>query len=229
MKYSAVFIAAGMVLLVLALITKGLALTLLWPAADLFLLAFAYGRNEPKWLGKRVDGSLDPLRIFVFAPYFFLTWICWNGYVRLVREAWSHEVAPNLWVGRRPSPRHVPVGALVVDLTAEFSAHKSLIGQEQLLCLPTLDARSPGSTALRKLARRLVTAPHPLYIHCAQGHGRSATLAAVIMVLRGDVSTIEEAIAEMQRIRPLVHLHSVQLRDAIQALAEPEDVQRLRN
>ena len=113
---------------------------------------------------------------------------------------------------------HIPNGAIVVDMTAEFPVHPALRTPSSLVLLPTLDARSPGPLCLLQFARQLQNAGRPIYLHCAQGHGRSATLAAVLMVLREDAPTDDEAMRQMQRFRPAVHLHSVQRRDAIEAV-----------
>lgn len=217
-KYTLAFLGAGFGLVVLVIMLGGWATLLLWPALCFFLLSIAYARNDASWFGKRIDGRLIARRAALFAPYLVLTWVCWAIYVRLSRERWSDEVAPLLWVGRRPSPRHLPHDALVVDMTAEFPSHSAIIRAGRLTCVPTLDARSPGPRVLRQIGDKLAAETRPIYIHCAQGHGRSATLAAVVMVIRGDAETVSDAMTKMVLRRPLVHLHSVQRRDAEAAL-----------
>ena len=220
MKYSAVFVVAGIALATVSILSAGWALLLLWPAVDLGLLALAYGLNRATWFGKQANGRMQVLRVVIFAPYLVLTWLCWCLYVRLGSEAWSNEVAPGLWVGRRPAPTHVPDGAHIVDMTAEFPAHSYFQDSQNLQCLPTLDARSPGVEALRSVALQLASMKSPVYVHCAQGHGRSATLAAVTMVLRGDERSIDGAMKSMRAARPRVHLHSIQRMDAEAAVKD---------
>ena len=218
MKYALVFLVASLMFMVLALAFQGLAWMLLWPALNLVCLAYAYAANQAQILGKKPDGRLRTGAVLVYLPYFALTWLCWSAYVRLLSEAWSHEVAPGIWVGRRPSPQHIPPNALVVDMTAEFPAHSKLRAPGDLMVLPTLDARSPGSAILMDYAQTLSEQTRPIYVHCAQGHGRSATLAAVILVIRGDAISIEAALEQMSSVRPGVHLHSIQFRDAEAAI-----------
>ena len=219
MKYALVFLVASLVFVVLAFTFQGLAWLLLWPALNLVCLAYAYAENQAEILGKRPDGGLRIVAVLFYLPYFGLTWLCWSAYVRLLSEAWSDEVAPGIWVGRRPAPQHIPSNALVVDMTAEFPTHPKLRVPGDLLVLPTLDARSPGSAVLRDLAQTLSEQTRPVYVHCAQGHGRSATLAAVILVIRGDALSIAAALEQMSSARPGVHLHSIQLRDAEKAIS----------
>ncbi len=219
MKYAIVFLVASLAFVVLALTFQGFAWLLLWPALNLVCLSYAYAENQAEILGKRPEGGLRTVAVLFYLPYFALTWMCWSAYVRLLSEAWSDEVAPGIWVGRRPSPQHIPPNALVVDMTAEFPAHPKLRVPGNLMVLPTLDARSPGSAVLRDLAQTLSEQTRPVYVHCAQGHGRSATLAAVILVIRGDAPSIAAALEQMTSIRPGVHLHSIQLKDAENAIS----------
>ena len=56
-------------------------------------------------------------------PYLALTWFAWHLRRLVSRQPCCHEVAPGLWLGRRPLAREVPAGVvLLVDLTAEFCA-----------------------------------------------------------------------------------------------------------
>ena len=65
--------------------------------------------------------------VLLLLPYLLTTWIGWHAIRRLSREACCDEVAPGVWVGRRPLPGDLPPGRgeatsplLIVDLTAEF-------------------------------------------------------------------------------------------------------------
>ena len=53
--------------------------------------------------------------------------------------------------------------------------------------------------------------PVPVYIHCAQGHGRTGTVAAAVLVAKGIHSTPEAAIDALQRVRPKLALNRTQL------------------
>lgn len=76
--------------------------------------------------------------------------------------------------------------------------------------MPTLDTAAPEYAAFAEAARWAAAHAGPVYVHCAAGHGRSAALAAGILVLRGAASTVDEAEALLQKARPLVYLHRAQ-------------------
>lgn len=61
-----------------------------------------------------------------------------------------------------------------------------------------------------------------MYIHCANGHGRSACLAAFVMVCRGMARDWKAAFGLIQQSRPLCHIHPGQSRvmEAAQALLD---------
>ena len=52
----------------------------------------------------------------------------------------------------------------------------------------------------------------PIYVHCAAGHGRSATLAAAVLVERGSAPDMLAAERMMKGARPTVRLSSEQRR-----------------
>jgi protein-tyrosine phosphatase len=123
------------------------------------------------------------------------------------REPCCHEVAPGLWLGRRPLRREVPADVvLVVDLTAEFFAARGVRAGREYLALPTLDGTAPDEAALRAAVARLADHPGPVYLHCAAGHGRSALLAAALLLARGLAADHHQAEARLRQVRPRVRL-----------------------
>ena len=212
MKYAAVFLIAGVLLPALAIVTGGISWILVWPGLNLLVLSAAYGFDRPALHGKSPDGRLNPAVVIGMLPYFALTWIAWHVFRRVTPEPVANEVAPGLWVGRRPYARDVPEGALVVDLTAEFTVDPAVRSAHSLVFLPTLDARAPHLGPLREALVRIEAHDGPVYIHCAAGHGRSATAAAAVLITRGEAKDPESAEKLMRQARPNIHLHSVQKR-----------------
>ena len=118
---------------------------------------------------------------------------------------------PGLYIGRRPLPGELPSDIkVVVDLTAEFPERKEVREASQYLCLPPLDASVPGDRQFQKLLESIMEAPSPAYLHCAEGHGRSGTLGAAILVLRGLAENVEDAVRLLRKSRPGIRLSNEQ-------------------
>ena len=85
-------------------------------------------------------------------------------------------------------------------------------GGAQLHVLPSMDHSFPPADQMLRLAREACSWEGPVLVHCANGHGRSASLVALIMVLKGDAETCEEAFRTMRASRPKVHIVEAQAR-----------------
>jgi protein-tyrosine phosphatase len=118
-------------------------------------------------------------------------------------QPWS-EVAPGLILGRRPTSldaaafRTLGVTA-ILDLCAELPATAARTGREVYLSLPVLDYDSPTAEQLDEAVRWIEQHRHigPVYIHCALGRSRSATVVAAWKIATGapdDLDTLEQGI-----------------------------------
>jgi protein-tyrosine phosphatase len=213
MKYVVVFGLFGFFLAYAGLREGGSVLLLLWPAASLLILAAAYAGLGPRVYGKRSDGRLSPLPVVLVLPYLLLTWLVWHLFRLFDREPCCHEVAPGLWLGRRPFAREIPPGiSLVVDLTAEFAAPHGIRHGRDYLCVPTLDATAPDESALQLAIERILAQKGAVYVHCAQGRGRSALVAAGVLVRRGLAGGARQAEDMLRDIRRSVKLTPEQRR-----------------
>jgi protein-tyrosine phosphatase len=213
MKYTLVFAAFSAYLVVLAVHLGGLAWLLLWPALSFLLVAAAYAGLGPGVCGKRPDGGLACWAVLLLFPYLLLSWAVWHLQRLLSREAACNEVVPGLWVGRRPLAHELPPGTdLVVDLTAEFPEPRAVVVGRSYVCLPTLDALAPPVGPMRKLVQQVAAWPGTVYIHCAVGHGRSALVAAAVLLARGLAAGPKEAQQLVRKARPGVSLNRPQRR-----------------
>ena len=179
-----------------------------WPAAAFGLVAACYGGWGPGPLGKRADGTIGGRAVVLLLPYFLYAWGVWRLRQAVTSEPAANEVADGVWVGRRPSDaRELPPGtAVVVDLAAEFPAAVSVRSHAGYLSVPTLDGTATDATRMAAAVRRLESAGAVAYIHCAFGHGRSAALAAAVLVRRGLAPDVPAAEALMRCRRPGIRL-----------------------
>lgn len=182
---------------------------LFWPAALYGLVICAYLLNGTfgAWLLSKDTrtGQIPIWRMLVFAPYLFIHWLCWwlRHLLVLLNEDGYNLVAPGIYVGRFPlwfPCRRAGMlgcdGALpkdhvgVVDMCAEFPALPWVIEQAdgKYICLPCLDGDLPENKMELLRAARTVAAwgsSTPVYIHCANGRGRSCCFAILVILLRG--------------------------------------------
>ena len=218
MRFGLTQIALGVALLSVAATVGEWAWLLAWPGASVLVVGVAYlGPFGPRVFGKHPDdGRLAWLHVVLLFPYYLVAWSLWQLKSRLLSGNAHDEVAPGIFVGRRPlGDEEVPSAArIVIDLTSEFPRSNATRDIARYVCVPTLDTRAPDDASFRTLLESLRDEEGPIFVHCAMGHGRSATVAAGLMIRRGHARDIDDAIERMTEARPGVYLHRVQ-RDAV--------------
>ena len=206
------FSASGLAAFSAALWLRGPFLALLWPAASWLALTWAYLKNRPEMLGKRPDGTFRLPSALLLLPHLAACEIYFH-FKRLVLKlepCWN-EVVPGIYIGRRPQPGELPGGVRwIVDLTAELYEPGELARREHYRYLPALNRWAPQEEGFRRLAQELAAATEPMYIHCGSGLGRSATVVAAVLILKGIEDDADGAEQTMQAVRPRVYLHPSQ-------------------
>ena len=104
-----------------------------------------------------------------------------------------------------------PPRPALLDCTAELP--RRMWDCPAYLCLPVYDCGAPTVAQLDEAvewAAEQRAAGREVLVHCANGHGRSATVLAACMLAQGLVQSPEEAESVMQRVRPLVKINSTQ-------------------
>jgi protein-tyrosine phosphatase len=183
-----------------------------WCLLSMLLCGLSYLWIGPKTFGKDSAGNIPLLNRFIHTPWM------WEYRIIVALDRWSgregvNEISPGLWLGRRLLAREVPPGIeLVVDLTAESAMIRDLPGEPDYMCLPTLDGQAPDEQAFRELVKAVSLHRGPVLIHCARGHGRSATVMAAVLMRRGIAEDIEAASVLMKSKRKRVYLHRGQRR-----------------
>ena len=189
------------------------------------LMALAYFRLGPGLIGKRSHGSIVLWRWLLLWPYHLANSVNLHTLALLSRENAADEVAPGLFVSRRLTlldRQLLAEGkiAAVLDATAEFPMLGALRGKAYWCC-PLLDMTAPSVEQLTEGVAFVMKQRQrgPVLIHCAAGHGRSATFAAAVLLSDGEASHPDEAIAMLREKRPGIHLNAEQ-RAALQAFHE---------
>jgi protein-tyrosine phosphatase len=182
----------------------------LWPAVVCAATWVVYLASVPAAFGKRPDGTMSPLAYIAWAPLYAYQWAVLLLGRRFVDEPVATEVSPGVWVGRRPNARDLPPGiAIVVDLCAEFPAAAGVRDGRRYLAIPTLDTRAPTPAQITAAVDAVEAANGPAFIHCAHGHGRSATVAAAVLVRR-KLATLDDVEAKLKSKRPRIGLNANQ-------------------
>lgn len=147
----------------------------------------------------------------LFLPWLLLTRFVWHLSLLLLPESPTHLITSKLSVGRRLLPQELPNEIeLVVDLTSEFEEPAGICERVDYLALPILDASAPEPRELLASMEAIDLSKHVL-VHCAQGHGRTGLVAAVVLMMRGQARNADEALATLRGIRPGIGLSHVQM------------------
>ena len=191
-------------------------------------LSFVVVTAAYAWLGPVVYGKsartgvLPWLAWLALLPVHALNALAFHLVIRMSDEPPADEVLPGVWLGRRLAARESALleswGARsVLDLTSEFQ-DPPFVRALAYRVIPVLDDHGPGAEQLRDGVAFLLNAPRPVYVHCALGHGRSATFVAALALATGAASDPASAVALLREKRPGVRLSPGQ-RAALAAFA----------
>jgi protein-tyrosine phosphatase len=211
MRYAVIFSILCIGLIVLAVRAGGWTWLVLWPATSALLVAAGYGGWGARVFGKRRDGSYAPWAWIIHLPYLLTTSLVWHIMRLVSREDAANAVGAAIYVGRRPLLHEIPRDVVrVIDLTAEFWPARGIRSRFAYVCYPTLDAHVCDDEIFRAAVRESLPVAGALYIHCAQGHGRSAALAAALLIAHGVAKDVDDAEKIMCAARPGVCMERIQ-------------------
>jgi len=166
-------------------------------------------------MGKRPDGSLPPWAYVVWWPY--LLGLSLKLHLKISQpreEPLMDEVQGGLWVSGWPRSAAVlpagKAGVAVIDVTCELP-RRHAVGP--YLNLPAWDTDCASVSDIQRgveFALEAMAAGHAVVVHCAHGHGRSAQVAAAVLLAKGLALSPRDAEKYMQRTRPRVRLNARQ-------------------
>ena len=190
---------------------RGWYMMALWPAVSFAVVAFGYFRVGPAVFGKSANGTMALPNQAILLPYLLYLWSVWR-FIRLVkREPAFDALTEHIVVGRRLLSNEIPDNIdHVIDLTCEFTETK-VLRSISYFSFQILDASAPPLDQLHMWVQQSLELKGRLYIHCAEGHGRTGLFAAALLLHQGQCSSPEDAIRFIQSKRPLVRLGNRQL------------------
>jgi hypothetical protein len=191
---------------------------LAWPAlgvgASLLLLGNLYLVRAAGVEAERVVAGFPGCLLVL--PYSIAAAASLGLYRAFSPEPFADEIAPRLWLGSAPltfgraDVDRIGAGA-VLNVCAEFG---------DLAGLGLFDGLAPTSRQLEEAvgwAAEQHRAGKSVFVHCAQGHGRSATVMAAVLVELG-IDGAEAALERIRKARPGARPSPAQ-RDAVIARA----------
>lgn len=206
MKYGLLFALVGAILTAAGVRHGGWYWVSAWPALNCLVISGGYLGFGPAVFGKTKLGRLPLGRTVVLAPFLVSLWTTWRILRAVKSEPAFDRINDKLIIGRRLLSHEFPEGIdHVVDLTCEFNEPKACQSADYH-SFQILDAFVPDSDDLRRWVQLAANFSGTVYVHCAEGHGRTGLFAAALILKHGHVCTAEEAIQLLQSHRPLVQL-----------------------
>jgi protein-tyrosine phosphatase len=211
MKYGIQFAIVAFLLVTLAFSQRGWHFLLLWPAVSFAIVSLGYLHIGPRVYGKSNRGCLSPMTQLVLLPYLLFLWATWYAVRTVTREPAFNTLTENIVIGRRLLSHELP-GDIdhVIDLTCEFNEPQSLRSLSYH-SFQILDGAVPSPDQLREWVDRISKLSGNIYIHCAEGHGRTGLLAACMLMYLHHSQTPDESLRYIRSKRPLVRLGHRQL------------------
>jgi len=169
----------------------------------------AFARHSTWLLGKSKDGKINPLSKALFWPYH----VGLAGKLAIQRHvssepAWN-QITSTYFLGAWPSEEAlVPaVHPAVLDVTCELPLQ---VRPPAYKVIPVWDTHSPLPHQIDDAvvwAQEQERQGRQILIHCAHGHGRSATVLCAILIADGKAQSIAEAEKMIKKERPRVRLN----------------------
>jgi protein-tyrosine phosphatase len=211
MKYGILFSIVAALLVTTAVIHRGWHLLSLWPALSFAVVAIGYFRTGPSVFGKSPNGKLSFANQAILLPYLLYLWSVWRC-IRIVKRASAFDcLTEDIVIGRRLLSHEFPKNIdHVIDLTCEFT-EPEVLRSHSYWSFQISDASVPSPEEFQTWVRQSAELTGNLYIHCAEGHGRTGLFAAALLLHRGHCSSPDDAIRFIQSKRPLVRLGKRQL------------------
>jgi len=182
---------------------------LLWSSLSFSLVAIGYAGLGARVFGKTSSGIIPWWSKLILSPYIVLIYILWHVTRLVSKEAPRHEIDASIVIGRRLLESEAQGDYdYYIDLTAEFEEPKGIRQRNSYVSFPILDAGVPTAGELEQLLSQVKGGR--VYIHCAQGHGRTGLVAIALLLRQEKVKTVSEGMRLLQQQRTRLKLNQLQ-------------------
>lgn len=213
--FSVVFALLAFELVAGARVFGGIAWLALWPALALLIVALAHFVERPGAFGK-VGHRLSFVSSCLLLPYLAVQHAFWHLFRVISREPPFARLEDDILIGRRLLAHEYPrTLASIVDLTCEFSECLPRDTSLRYVNIPLLDGGSLEPAALDSALAPIHSLPRPLYVHCAQGHGRTCMIAVCLLIALRRASSVADSMARVRAVRPRARMNRRQ-RDSVE-------------
>ncbi|MBL8482134.1 MAG: dual specificity protein phosphatase family protein [Rhodocyclaceae bacterium] len=203
-RFALRYLAGALGFVLAAVLLRGAALWLFWPALALAGVALNYALVGAAGFQKS-DGRLSAAVQMLLAPYLVAAWC--NSRLWTWRDPRPVAIAGNVWLGRLPSASELRRSEYqgVVDLCCELPLNYAPRGYAYA---GTLDLVVPALPLLRTAAEAIerLRASGPVLVCCALGYSRSAMAICAWLIASGRAADVEGALAQVGAARRRVVL-----------------------
>lgn len=222
----------------------GCAVLVGWFSLGLLCAGLAILLDLPGFYCKRRDGTLPSIVwlylggwLLVYRGWHFFKWMLPTiGLQYKVGDCEFDLVAPRLLLGRLlwelPVREGVPEVGMVIDMTCEWTEPLALRSVREYIAVPVVDTTRPTIEQTASVARRAVRFlrdPHAgsVYVHCANGYGRSAVVVGAMLLMDGSCRTPAEAKEAIVKARPVASLREKRQKSACESITHMEILQAI--
>lgn len=210
MKYGMVFGFFAALSAYYAVLSDHFAFILAWMALSFSIVSLSYFGILKNAFYKTSEGKIPLWSKILNLPFLSYTSIVWHLYRLVSNEPPINRINDTLTVGRRLLASETEQEFdHYIDLTAEFDEPKEIREKNSYLSFPILDSSIPKFEDLIALLERIEG--KNLYLHCAQGHGRTGLVALALLLRNKTIQDVDEGLSYLQSFRPALNLSSNQV------------------
>jgi hypothetical protein len=213
-KLFTVFILISIIFLVNALEAESylFKIFLYWLAFSYTFIALIYFINKANSFFKNKDSGKIPVFIILLTiPYFLLIYSIWYFKYKFSKENKINFFFENYYIGKKILFQDLPNEIeVVIDLTSEFNEDSNILKNRKYILFPILDGSIPDIDDFYLFIKEISKIQSNIYIHCAEGHGRTALVGIVLYLIKNKKCSFEDGLTFIKSKRDNIRLNNTQ-------------------